>query len=86
MEVHNLQQEIKETEQAELTDDTDCDNDNTDTDTADTRSEAGTVTSDTAPGSSGKYEPILETLSWADQMELEEQLEGGFPYEIRQPG
>ena len=82
MEVHNLAQEIKETEQAELTDDTDCDNDNTDTDTADTRSETGTVNSDVA----SKYEAILETLSWADQIELEEQVGDTFPYEPRLPG
>ena len=74
----------QETEQAELTDD--MTDDNTDTDTADTRSEAGTVTSDTGQGGCGKYETLLETLSWADQMELEEQLDGGFPYETRLPG
>ena len=78
IEVHNLQQEIKETEQAELTD-TDCDNDNTDTDTNDTGSETGTV-SDVG---SSKYESLLENLSWAVQMELEEQLTG---YETRLPG
>ena len=58
----HLQKEIKETEQAELTD-TDCDNDNTDTDTNDTRSDVGTV-SDV----SSKYETLLENLSWAEQV------------------
>ena len=80
LEVSNLQKEIKETEQAELTD-TDCDNDNTDTDTADTRSDVGTV-SDV----SSKFETLLENLSWAEQMELEEQLGEGLVYETRLPG
>ena len=77
MEVSNLQKEIKETEQSELTD-TDCDNDN---DSNDTRSEAGTI-SDV----SSKYESVLEGLSWAEQMELEEQLGESSSYETRLPG
>ena len=77
MEVSNLQKEIKETEQSELTD-TDCDNDN---DSNDTRSEAGTI-SDV----SSKYESLLEGLSWAEQMELEEQLGESSSYETRLPG
>ena len=80
LEVSNLQKEIKETEQAELTD-TDYDNDNTDTDTNDTRSDVGTV-SDV----SSRFETLLENLSWAEQMELEEQLGEGLVYETRLPG
>ena len=87
-EVSHLQQEIKETEQEELTD-TDCDNETTDTDqyatdtdTAETRSEVGA-----ASDVSSRFETLLEGLSWAEQMELEEQLvEAGSSCETRLPG
>jgi len=87
MEVSDLQREIKETEQAELTD-TDCDNDQTDTDnyttdtdTNDTRSEVGAV-SDIG----SRYEALLEGLSWAEQLELEEQIGDPSTLEARLPG
>jgi len=87
MEVCDLQREIKETEQAELTD-TDCDNDHpdtdnytTDTESNDTRSEVGAV-SDIC----SRYESLLEGLSWAEQLELEEQLGDPTNLEARLPG
>merc|ERR1712183_282606 len=71
----------------ELTD-TDCDNDQTDTDnyttdtdTNDTRSEVGAV-SDIC----SRYESLLEGLSWAEQLELEEQLGDPTNLEARLPG
>merc|ERR1712108_112068 len=84
--VSNLQQKIKETEQAELTDTegdgTDTDNYTTDTDTNDDKcSEAGTV-SDIA----SRYEALLEGLSWAEQLDLEEQLGDPSTLEARLPG
>ena len=86
LEVSNLQQKIKETEQAELTDTegdgTDTDNYTTDTDTNDDKcSEAGTV-SDIA----SRYEALLEGLSWAEQLDLEEQLGDPSTLEARLPG
>jgi len=85
LEVSDLQREIKETEQAELTD-TDCDNpdtDNytTDTESNDTRSEVGAV-SDIC----SRYESLLDGLSWAEQLELEEQLGDPSTLEARLPG
>ena len=86
LEVSNLQQKIKETEQAELTDTegdgTDTDNYTTDTDTNDDKcSEAGTI-SDIA----SRYEALLEGLSWAEQLDLEEQLGDPSTLEARLPG
>jgi len=90
MEVSDLQREIKETEQAELTD-TDCDNDQTDTDnyttdtdTNDTRSEVGAVSE--VSDICNRYEALLEGLSWAEQLELEEQLGDPSTLEARLPG
>jgi len=87
LEVSDLQREIKETEQAELTD-TDCDNDHpdtdnytTDTESNDTRSEVGAV-SDIC----SRYESLLDGLSWAEQLELEEQLGDPSTLEARLPG
>jgi len=78
LEAADLQREIQETEQAELTD-TDLettDTEQTDTDTNDARSDVGT-TSDIA-------ETMFESLSWAEQMELEEQMADAA--ESRYPG
>merc|ERR1719427_1044742 len=86
LEVSNLQQKIKETELAELTDTegdgTDTDNYTTDTDTNDDKcSEAGAV-SDIG----SRYEALLEGLSWAEQLELEEQIGDPSTLEARLPG
>jgi len=83
LEAADLEREIRETERAELTD-TDNDNDpsiDTDTDTGDPSSEPGDVASSEA---ASRYEAILESLSWAEQLELEEQI-GDMP-ESRYPG
>jgi len=87
MEVSDLQREIKETEQAELTD-TDCDNDHPDTDNYTTDTESNDTRSEIGAASdiSSRYESLLEGLSWAEQLELEEQLGESSNLEARLPG
>ena len=84
LELCDLRRAVTETEQAELTD-TDCDGDTdnytTDTESNETRSELG-APSDIA----SRYEALLEGLSWAEQLELEEQLGDPSTLEARLPG